>query len=94
MKPTYENLLKELKKGNAVLVEVEHRMWCSYDRYRIVTPDFCEFDYIYFEDFMSSGFSPSCFVLKHRTLEAEAMVSQMKRYDKREKLQITKMQVL
>lgn len=92
MDKTYKKLLSELKKGNAVLLEVcgNKRGLLHKDRYRIVTPHTCEYDVIIGLPFYI--FSPSCFCMTPRS--TENLINSMIAHDRMYKLKIVKMQVL
>lgn len=87
----YDKLLKELKKGNAILVEVSaDHPGGQCNRHRLVTPNGC------FYVLMAANFVPhrSCFVPPlRRDRTPENIVARMKQYDMHFR-EITKMQVL
>lgn len=88
MKPIYKKLLKELEKGNAVLLEVNG--WDRFPRHRIVTLTDCKYK-LDCED--SPEFSQSCFMNHIKTTPLN-IVTRMKEYDKENNLEIISMQVL
>lgn len=83
----YNEILKELNKGNAVLMEldVDSIMNGSYVRYRLVTPDYCE----YANQFVGEGkrivmmedFRQSCFIKIDLALTPKDIMQLMKDFD-------------
>ena len=96
MKPTYKKLLKELEKGNAVLLDVVGLFDIAKDRYRLVSPEKCEYDNVYILNLPDTCFSKSCFikVLPEHLLNPESIVTRMEQFDGDNGLEIRKMQVL
>jgi len=93
MKPIYKKLLKELEKGNVVLLAVG--TYLVFERYRLVTPNNCEYSFI--DGLTEEGryFSKSCFIPAASFLEVpKGIVDEMYKYDQTHNLKITKMQVL
>lgn len=83
----YQKLQKELDKGNAVLVEVDIYE-ISHTRWRLVTPENCEFTNDYLDE-TDSTFFKSCFVRRKKSI-----VKNMQVYDKVAGNFIVKMLVL
>lgn len=100
MKNAYEKILKEIKQGKAVLVQVvgdEKRD----NRYRLVTARNCFYDMSDTNE-DDDGFIQSCFVGKYMGFgvgssypkNSEQLIERMKDYDAACFLRITKIQVL
>lgn len=88
MQQGYKKLLKELEKGNAVLLEVNGRD--RFPRHRIVTPTDCKYK-LDCED--SPEFSQSCFMNHIKTTPLN-IVTRMEEYDGNNGLEIISMRVL
>lgn len=73
MTQAYSDILKELKKGNAVLIYAENEN--SFERVRVVTPIGCE----YFSH--KDVFSESCFMSNIIETTPEDIIKNMMRYD-------------
>lgn len=95
MQQDYKKLLKELEKGNAVLLEAAGLR--QYPRYRLITPSNCEFIFVdFFADSKNTNFSKSCFLdyIPQEKLTPEIIINRMQAFDKKLRLEIRKMQVL
>jgi hypothetical protein len=99
----YKKLLRELNKGNAVLLEVVEkrhsflpgRDWVS--RYRLVTPSSCKYSFLFSDKF--ERFKVSCFMhqnglVKITPYTPNYIVDAMKKYDKDDHYKIVKLQVI
>jgi hypothetical protein len=62
MKKVYRDILKELNKGNLVLVDVRQKLWVDGDRFRMLWGKKCVYDFIDSGN-DSTGFVRSCFTL-------------------------------
>lgn len=93
MKQAYKKLLKELEKGNAVLLDVAGLFNTAKDRYRLVSPETCEYT---LADFKGTNLSKSCFidVIPEYFLSSKVIVKRMAQFDGNNGLEIRKMQVL
>lgn len=90
MKPIYRKILKELEKGNAVLLQVNivGTFYNQPDRYRLVTPINCY--YARFSEYHIGEFSKSCFVSNNNAFD---IIKRMEKFDEIW-FQIEEMQVL
>lgn len=88
MKPIYKKILKELEKGNAVLLEVNG--WDRLPRYRIVTPTDCKYK---IDKEEALEFSQSCF-MNHIKATPLNIVTRMEEYDGENGLKIISIRVL
>lgn len=87
----YKKLLKELIKGNAVLLEVvSKRGTCYLPRYRLVTADSCEYSMLY----SYSAFATSCFMHSQFNMNASSIVFEMQRFDIAHGYEIKKLEVI
>ena len=89
MKPIYKKLLKELEKGNAVLLCV--RIAFNFSRIRLVTPNDCEYMNL---DSNEEYFERSCFVCDGVYLTPLNIVNEMIAYNRFLEVTSIKMQVL
>jgi hypothetical protein len=87
----YTKLLKELNKGNAVLLEIISRNpSCYLPRYRIVTSNSCEYSMIYSQE----AFNISCFMHSRFNMNAESIVEEMQRFDLNHNYKIKKLSII
>jgi hypothetical protein len=84
----YKKILKELKKGNAVLVEVKTH---SSFRYRLLTSESCKYDYVDLR--ATSTFDKSCFMY-NELLNPKNIIERMEKFDSDFGFKITEIQVL
>jgi hypothetical protein len=102
MKKVYRDILKELNKGNLVLVDVRGENGLS-DRFRLIEGKECIFDFIYTSD--ETGFVRSCFTnIKHDDWTStiyfrlpkstKELVLEMEKYDESCELKIKDFMVL
>ena len=83
----YNLILKELKKGNSILIEVDDLNMSIYKRYRLLTPKSCKFDWI---QKTNGNFINSCFLdyFKFIDINPDLIILQMKKYDSINSLKI------
>lgn len=80
----YEKVLKELLKGNAVLLEITKRGSPHFDKLRIVTPGNCVWNYLDLDDDCIDPFTRrSCFLsaLKWDSITPQDVMQKMLDYD-------------
>lgn len=90
MKPIYKKILKELKKGSAVLLDVKPDSIFK-SRIRLVTPNECVYMALASCD---GSFDRSCFLLQGTDLTPLLIVNEMIAFDGFIKVKSIKMQVL
>lgn len=88
----YTKILKELKKGNAVLARVEtpYQSGC-FSRLRIITPYMCDF---IFDNENHMGFRTSCFLIGVPVEKPKDIIDRMKEYDHAKELSLVSYEVL
>lgn len=87
----YSKMLKELKKGNALYVEVENVKADKFlSRFRLVTSDYCEFDHY----LNGNGIVGSCFLPIRFKFGPKTLINKMKKYDSKSNLKIINWRVL
>jgi hypothetical protein len=87
----YTKLLKDLNKGNAVLLEVNCIGKKSFlPRYRLVTANSCEYSML----FSAFGFSTSCFMWRRFNMNAKSIVFEMQYFDEAHHYEIKKLTVI